>query len=135
MWLDQLLKDTPHTTNSSRVLFGAQPLSHTDMVTQLEMPSPSVFVAHIQMLQNSTAKYPIKRTVCKAFDIPQHYRDVTYERWFPVSFPRYWSSGWCATRHSTEAGHSTHSNSAIQPHGNRHLSGRAAAACVEANSA
>jgi len=42
--------------------------------------SPSVFVTHAQALQTSTAKYPIKRTICKAFAIPQNYRDMMYEK-------------------------------------------------------
>ena len=42
--------------------------------------SPSVFLAHVRALENGTAKYPIKRTVCKAFAIPQNYRDITYEK-------------------------------------------------------
>jgi len=57
---------------------------------------PSVFVAHAQAHEqnNSMARYPIKRTVCKAFAIPQHYREIKYEKVVSGSFPHDWSSGW-----------------------------------------
>jgi len=42
--------------------------------------SPSVFLAHAQALQNSTAKYQIERTVCKALAIPQNFPDATFEK-------------------------------------------------------
>jgi len=42
--------------------------------------SPSVVLAHAQALQNSTAKYQIKRTVCKVLAIPQNFPDATFEK-------------------------------------------------------
>jgi len=55
-------------------------ITHAVLFVRKMKISPSVFVIHAQALQNSTAKYPIKRTVCKALAILQHYRDVTYEK-------------------------------------------------------
>ena len=34
-----------------------------------------------------TAKYPIRRVVCKTFAVPQNYLDVTHEKLFPVNYP------------------------------------------------
>jgi hypothetical protein len=33
--------------------------------------SPSVFLAHAKTLENGTAKYPIRRVVCKTFMVPR----------------------------------------------------------------
>jgi len=41
---------------------------------------PSVFLAHAKTLENRTAKYPIRRVVCKTFAVPQNYLDVTHEK-------------------------------------------------------
>ena len=49
--------------------------------------SPSVFLAHADSLQTSTAKYPIKRCVCKALAIPQNYSDMTYEKLITGQLP------------------------------------------------
>ena len=48
--------------------------------------SPSVFLARAQALQNGTAEYQIKSTVCKALAIPQNFGDVTLEKVVSVSF-------------------------------------------------
>jgi len=40
----------------------------------------SVFLARAKILERGTAKYPIRRVVCKSFAIPQHYLDVTHEK-------------------------------------------------------
>ena len=55
-------------------------ITHASLFVRKVKLSPSVFLAHAKALENSTAKYPIKRAVCKAFAIPQNYRDVTYEK-------------------------------------------------------
>ena len=55
-------------------------ITHAALFVRKVKLSPTVFIAHAQALENSTAKYPIKRTVCKAFAIPQNYRDITYEK-------------------------------------------------------
>jgi len=49
--------------------------------------SPSVFLAHVDSLQNATAKYPIKRCVCKALAIPQNYSDMSYEKLITGQLP------------------------------------------------
>jgi len=48
---------------------------------------PSVFLAHAKTLENGTAKYPIRRVVCKSFTIPQNYRDVSHEKLFSGKLP------------------------------------------------
>ena len=55
-------------------------ITHAALFVRKVKLSPSVFIAHARALENGTAKYPIKRTVCKAFAIPQNYRDITYEK-------------------------------------------------------
>ena len=55
-------------------------VTHASLFVRKVKLSPSVFLAHAKALENSTAKYPIKRAVCKAFAIPQNYRDITYEK-------------------------------------------------------
>ena len=47
----------------------------------------SVFLAHAKTLKRGTAKYPIKRTVCKSFAIPQNYLDFTHEILFSGQLP------------------------------------------------
>jgi hypothetical protein len=32
--------------------------------------NPSVYMAHTKALEDGTAKYPIKRMICKAFTVP-----------------------------------------------------------------
>jgi hypothetical protein len=32
--------------------------------------SPSVFLAHAKTLDSETAKYPIRRVICKSFTVP-----------------------------------------------------------------
>jgi hypothetical protein len=40
--------------------------------------SPSVSLAHAKTLQNGTAKYPIRRVICKSFTVPAGYLDVSH---------------------------------------------------------
>jgi len=40
--------------------------------------SPSVFLAHSKALEHGTAKYPVKRVVCKTFAIPYKVRVQYY---------------------------------------------------------
>ena len=49
--------------------------------------SPSVFLAHAKTLESGTAKYPIRRVVCKSFTIPEHYLDVSHEKLFSGQLP------------------------------------------------
>ena len=48
---------------------------------------PSVFLAHAKTLENGTAKYPIRRVVCKTFAVSQNYLDVTQEKLFSGQLP------------------------------------------------
>ena len=49
--------------------------------------SPSVFLAHAKTLETGTAKYPIRRVICKTFTIPVGYRDISHEKLFTGQLP------------------------------------------------
>ena len=49
--------------------------------------SPSVFLAHAKAQENSTAKYPINRVVCKTLTIPSAVMDVNQEKLFSGQIP------------------------------------------------
>ena len=49
--------------------------------------SPSVFLAHAKALENGTAKYPIRRVVCKSFTVPNGFRDISHEKLFSGQLP------------------------------------------------
>jgi len=49
--------------------------------------SPSVFLAHAKALENTTAKYPIRRVMCKTITIPNGFRDVSHEKLFSGQLP------------------------------------------------
>ena len=55
---------------------------HVSMfVRKVKLIMPPVFLAHAKKtLENGTAKYPIRRVVCKSFAVPQNYRDVSHEK-------------------------------------------------------
>ena len=57
-------------------------VTHASLFVRKVKLSPSVFLGHAKALENSTAKYPIKRVVCKTFAIPQNYLDVNHEKLF-----------------------------------------------------
>jgi len=42
--------------------------------------SPSVFLAHAKALESGTAKYPIRRVVCKTFTVPTGFRDISHDK-------------------------------------------------------
>ena len=48
---------------------------------------PSVYLAHAKALEQSNAKYPIRRVVCKAFTVPQNLQDVSQEKLFSGQLP------------------------------------------------
>ena len=48
---------------------------------------PSVFLAHAKAMEHGTAKYPIRRVVCKSFTIPQNYLDMNHEKLFSGQLP------------------------------------------------
>jgi hypothetical protein len=49
--------------------------------------SPSVYLAHAKTLESGTAKYPIRRVICKSFTIPTGYLDVSHEKLFSGQLP------------------------------------------------
>ena len=49
--------------------------------------SPSVFLAHAKALENGTAKYPIRRVVCKTFTVATGFRDVSHEKLYSGQLP------------------------------------------------
>ena len=49
--------------------------------------SPSVFLACAKALENTTAKYPIRRVMCKTITIPNGFRDVSHEKLFSGQLP------------------------------------------------
>lgn len=49
--------------------------------------TPSVFLAHAQALEKTTAKYPIKRVVCKTYTIPAGNLSSTQENLFSGQLP------------------------------------------------
>jgi hypothetical protein len=57
------------------------------LLTRKVKISPSVFLAHAKTLESGTAKYPIKRVVCKTFTIPAGYLDVSNEKLFSGQLP------------------------------------------------
>jgi len=46
-----------------------------------------VFLAHAKTMEQGTAKYPMRRVVCKSFTIPRHYLDVSHEKLFSGQLP------------------------------------------------
>ena len=48
---------------------------------------PSVFLAHAKAMERGTAKYPIRRVVCKSFTIPQNYLDINHKKLFSGKIP------------------------------------------------
>jgi hypothetical protein len=49
--------------------------------------NPSVYMAHTKALENGTAKYPIKRVICKTFTVPAGYLDFIQEKLFSGQLP------------------------------------------------
>jgi hypothetical protein len=49
--------------------------------------SPSVFLAHAKTLEHGTAKYPIRRVVCKTFTVPNGNLDASHEKLFSGQLP------------------------------------------------
>ena len=49
--------------------------------------SPSVYLAHAKVLETSTAKYPIKRVICKTFTVPAGHLDFIQEKLFSGQLP------------------------------------------------
>jgi len=60
---------------------------HAAMFVRKVKLMPSVFLAHAKTLERGTAKYPIRRVVCKSFAVPQNYLDVSHEKLFSGQLP------------------------------------------------
>ena len=61
--------------------------THASLFVRKVKLMPSVFLAHVKTLERGTAKYPIRRVVCKSFAIPEYYLDVTHEKLFSEQIP------------------------------------------------
>ena len=46
-----------------------------------------MFLAHAKALENSTAKYPTRRVMCKTITIPNGFRDISHEKLFSGQLP------------------------------------------------
>ena len=62
-------------------------ITHASLFVRKVKLMPSVFLAHAKALERGTAKYPLRRVVCKSFTIPQNYRDVNHEKLFSGQLP------------------------------------------------
>jgi len=62
-------------------------VTHASLFVRKVKLSPSVFLAHAKALESNTAKYPIKRVVCKSFAIPANYLDSNHEKLFSGQLP------------------------------------------------
>ena len=62
-------------------------ITHASLFVRKVKLMPSVFLAHAKALERGTAKYPIRRVVCKSFAIPQNYLDVNHEKLFSGQLP------------------------------------------------
>ena len=60
---------------------------HASLFVRKVKLMPSVFLAHAKTLERGTAKYPIRRVVCKSFTIPQNYLDISHEKLFSGQLP------------------------------------------------
>jgi len=60
---------------------------HASLFVRKVKLTPSVFLAQAKALENGTAKYPIKRVICKSFAIPQNYLDASHENLYSGQLP------------------------------------------------
>jgi hypothetical protein len=57
------------------------------MIIRKVKVSPSVYLAHVKTLESGTAKYPLRRIICKACTIPVGYLDMSQEKLFSGPVP------------------------------------------------
>jgi hypothetical protein len=62
-------------------------IMHAELLVRKVRLAPSLIIAHAKALEVNTAKYPIKRVVCKSFTIPNGLRDVNQEKLFSGQLP------------------------------------------------
>jgi len=60
---------------------------HASLFVRKVKLTPSIFLAQAKALENGTAKYPIKRVICKSFAIPQNYLDASHEKLYSGQLP------------------------------------------------
>ena len=66
---------------------GKVQILHASLFVRKVKLMSSVFLAHAKTLESGTAKYPIRRVVCKAFTISQGYRHINHEKLFYGQLP------------------------------------------------
>ena len=66
---------------------GKAVITHASLFVRKVKLMPSVFLAHAKTMERGTAKYPIRRVVCKSFAIPRQYLDVSHEKLFSGQLP------------------------------------------------
>ena len=62
-------------------------VTHASLFVRKVKLSSSVFLSHAKNLETATAKYPIKRVLCKSFQVPANYLDCTHEKLFTGQLP------------------------------------------------
>jgi len=60
---------------------------HASIFVRKDELMSSVFLAHAKTLENGTAKYPVRRVVCKPFTVPQNYRNISHDKLFSGHLP------------------------------------------------
>jgi len=90
-----------------------------------------VCLAHAKTLKNGTAKYPIRRVVCKTFAVPQNYLDLTHDKLFSGQLPTRIVVGLVNNQAFNGDLGSNPFNFKLQSERDRALSGRTAAVCAE----
>jgi len=73
--------------------------------------SPSAFLAHAKALDNGTAKYRIRRVVCKTFTVSNGFRHINHEHLFSGQLPTFVIVG--LVRRSTDIGNEIRSTFSI----------------------
>jgi hypothetical protein len=87
--------------------------------------SPSMYLAHAKTLESGTAKYPIRREICKSFTNPTGYLDVSHEKLFSGQLPTRLIVGLFDNRtHNGDRERNPFNFRHFFTGGNRHLLGR-----------
>ena len=81
------MKLTRSKSNFSVMGIGKAVITHASLFIRKVKLMPSVFLPHAKTLERGTAKYPIRRVVCKSFAIPQNCLDVSHEKPFSGQLP------------------------------------------------
>jgi len=57
-------------------------VTHASLFVRKVKLSSLVFLSQAKSLETATAKYPIKRVVCRSFQVPANYLDCSQEKLF-----------------------------------------------------